>query len=118
MQQGLQQQQQYPGQVGHILFQEGFAQQGQQGQQQQLVGAPTPHTSAMHACAVPMIPQEQLQSTAEMTKLRGMVQALQQGMNQLFSLLRSAGPTGNPGSVNGQSGPQSAGGAPFGQQFG
>ena len=49
VQPGFQQQQQYPGQVGHILFQEALTQQGRSGQQQQCVGAPV-HTPAMQAC--------------------------------------------------------------------
>ena len=117
MQPGFQQQQQYPGQVGHILFQEGFAQQGQQGQQQQCVGAPNSHTPAMHACAVPVVSQQQWQSATEVTQLKGMVQALQQGVNQLFSLFRSAGPAGTSGNVSGQFGTQSNSGVPVSQQF-
>jgi hypothetical protein len=104
-QQGYQQQQ-FPGQAGHILF------RGCQGQQQSVVTPQAAHTAAAHACGNPTVQQ---QNATEVSQLKNMVFALQQGMNQLFSLFRSAGPVAAAPVSGAMLGPQLGGQKPVKQ---
>ena len=107
-QQGYQQQQ-FPGQTGHILF------GGCQGQQQQSVVTPqAAYTAPVHACGNPTVQQ---QNATEVSQLKNMVFALQQGMNQLFSLFRSAGPVAAAPVSGAMLGPQFGGQNPVNQQY-